>query len=91
MTPELLTPVRMMYDWDKLFDGHKWEMVKGEDFVGHPLLVERNIRSKATRLGYKVTIKHPVDDRSEGPRWERLLVQASKSTHDVTKGDWDVV
>lgn len=60
------------YPWDQWFDGDIWLLTEGEDFQGHPLMMERVIRTSATNRKAKVNMRHiPMN----GELWGQLVLQ----------------
>ena len=49
---------KAVYPWDDWMDGDIWQLVYGEDFDPHPLMMERIIRTRATGRGAKVKLRH---------------------------------
>jgi len=50
------------YPWDDWFDGDIWKLEQGVDFPGHPLMMERIIRTRATNRGAKIKLRHIDSD-----------------------------
>jgi hypothetical protein len=50
------------YPWDDWFDGDIWRLDQGVDFPGHPLMMERIIRTRATNREAKVKLRHIDSD-----------------------------
>ena len=68
----LTTAPKGEYPWHEWFDGDIWELSPEEDFQGHPLMMERIIRTSATNRKAKVRVRHiPVN----GDPWGHLIVQ----------------
>jgi|SRR5262245_33002445 len=57
-TPSPKTMDKATYYWDDWFDGDIWELTQGEDFHGHPLMMERIIRTRATSRKAKIQLRH---------------------------------
>lgn len=60
------------YPWDKWFDGDIWLLTEGEDFNGHPLMMERVIRTSATNRKAKVNMRHIA---MNGEPWGQIVLQ----------------
>src|SRR5262245_12280937 len=60
------------YPWDDWFDGDIWELKQGEDFEGHPLMMERIIRTRATGKKAKITMRHIPEN---GDPWGTIVLQ----------------
>jgi|SRR5215467_4767655 len=68
----LTTADKATYPWDDWFDGDIWELKQGDDFDGHPLMMERIIRTRATGKQAKITMRHvPVN----GDQWGTIILQ----------------
>jgi hypothetical protein len=68
----LTTTDKAVYPWEQWFDGDVWELTWGEDFHGHPLMMERIIRTRATGRHAKVSLRHlPMN----GDPWGILVIQ----------------
>ena len=60
------------YPWDEWLDGDIWQLVWGEDFDGHPLMMERIIRTRATGRRAKINLRHvPMN----GEQWGIIILQ----------------
>lgn len=60
------------YPWDEWLDGDIWELTSGEDFDGHPLMMERIIRTRATGRHAKINLRHvPMN----GDPWGIIVLQ----------------
>lgn len=71
--PSLLTTTdKATYDWDNWFDGDIWELTHREDFYGHPLMMERIIRTRATSKKARIRLRHVPFN---GEPWGKLIVQ----------------
>ena len=63
---------KAVYPWDEWFDGDIWELTAGEDFQGHPLMMERIIRTRATGKHARVSLRHiPMN----GEPWGKIVLQ----------------
>ena len=63
---------KAVYPWDEWFDGDIWEITAGEDFQGHPLMMERIIRTRATGKKARVSMRHvPMN----GEPWGKIVLQ----------------
>jgi hypothetical protein len=73
--PSLLTTAdKAVYNWAEWFDGDIWELTAGEDFQGHPLMMERIIRTRATSRQAKIRLRHqPLNEGTEP--WGKIIVQ----------------
>lgn len=58
------------YPWDQWFDGQIWRLTPGVDFENHPLVIERQIRTRASARKVAVHIQH-------GPDYAYLNIQAT--------------
>jgi hypothetical protein len=60
---------KVVYPWEEWLDGDIWQLREGDDFVTHPLMMERIIRTRATARGAKVRLRHqPLNgDRNSDP------------------------
>jgi len=68
----LTTSDKATYPWDDWFDGDIWQIDQGTDFDGHPLMMERIIRTRATGKNAHVTLRHiPVN----GDPWGSIVLQ----------------
>ena len=54
----LTTSDKATYPWDEWLDGDIWELTSGKDFDGHPLMMERIIRTRATGRHAKINLRH---------------------------------
>jgi hypothetical protein len=52
------------YPWDDWFDGDIWKIDQGVDFPGHPLMMERIIRTRATNRNAKIKLRHIDSDQT---------------------------
>lgn len=69
---KLTTSDKATYPWDEWLDGDIWELTHGEDFEGHPLMMERIIRTRATGRKAKINLRHvPMN----GEPWGVIVVQ----------------
>lgn len=60
------------YPWDEWLDGDVWQLTSGEDFDGHPLMMERIIRTRATGRHAKINLRHvPMN----GEPWGIIVLQ----------------
>ncbi len=59
------------YPWDQWFDGQIWRLTPGVDFENHSLVIERQIRTRASARKVAVHIQH-------GPEYAYLNVQATQ-------------
>ena len=69
---KLTTAPKGEYPWDDWFDGDIWVLTVGEDFQGHPLMMERVIRTSATNRKAKVNMRHIALD---GAPWGKIVLQ----------------
>lgn len=60
------------YPWEEWFDGDVWLLTAGEDFQGHPLMMERVIRTSATNRKAKVNMRHIA---MNGDPWGQIVLQ----------------
>src|SRR4029077_14254470 len=60
------------YPWEEWFDGDPWRITYGEDFEGHPLMMERIIRTRATGRKARVSVKH---ESMNGEPWGYIVLQ----------------
>ena len=60
------------YPWPDWFDGRIWKLAEGEDFLTHPLMMERIIRTKASTVGAKLKLRH---EARNGESWGFIVVQ----------------
>lgn len=72
--PSTLTtmPGKATYYWDDWFDGDIWQLTQGEDFYGHPLMMERITRTRATTRKAKIQLRHVGVN---GDSYGRLIIQ----------------
>jgi hypothetical protein len=69
---KLTTSDKATYPWDEWLDGDIWQLTFGEDFDGHPLMMERIIRTRATGRRAKINLRHvPMN----GEPWGIIVVQ----------------
>ena len=69
---KLTTSDKATYPWDEWLDGDIWELTQGVDFDGHPLMMERIIRTRATGRRAKINLRHvPMN----GEPWGIIVVQ----------------
>lgn len=68
----LTTSDKAVYDWNDWFDGDIWELTQGEDFMGHPLMMERIIRTRATSRKAKIQLRHVGVN---GDQFGKLIIQ----------------
>jgi hypothetical protein len=61
-SPSAITPAskkgNVRYPWDEWFDGDPWKLTQGEDFYVSPSMIERIIRTRASKVRVKVSIRH---------------------------------
>ena len=69
---KLTTSPKGEYPWEKWFDGDIWLLTAGEDFQGHPLMMERVIRTSATNRKAKVNMRHIA---MNGDPWGQIVLQ----------------
>lgn len=69
---KLTTAPKGEYPWDQWFDGDIWLLTVGEDFQGHPLMMERVIRTSATNRQAKVNMRHVA---MNGDPWGQIVLQ----------------
>jgi len=69
---KLTTTEKAAYPWDEWFDGDIWRLDQGEDFDGHPLMMERIIRNRATGKGVNVRMRHLAVN---GDPWGAIVLQ----------------
>ena len=69
---KLTTSPKGEYPWDDWFDGDIWLLTEGEDFHGHPLMMERVIRTSATNRKAKVNLRHVG---MNGEPWGQIVVK----------------
>lgn len=65
---------RGKYDWSYIFSGFWVELIQGIDFPGSVRAFSSNAYSKATAMGYKITIRNPEPNR--------LLIKARRMEAD---------
>ena len=71
--PSVLTSAeKAQYHWDDWFNGDIWELTQGEDFHGHPLMMERIVRTRATSRHAKIQLRHVGVN---GDNFGKLVVQ----------------
>ena len=77
-TPSELTMAdKAVYPWEEWFDGDIWEIEYEKDFQGHPLMMERIIRTRATGKHARVRMRHvPVN----GQPWGKIVLQRTDIT-----------
>src|SRR5580765_2466999 len=69
---KLTTSEKATYPWEDWFDGDIWQLTVDEDFDGHPLMMERIIRTRATGRDAKVRMRHvPLN----GDPWGQIVLQ----------------
>ena len=68
----LSTGEKAVYPWDDWFDGDVWQIEQGDDFEGHPLMMERIIRTRATGRKAKVQLRHVARN---GDQWGTIVLQ----------------
>lgn len=73
----LTTDKKPVYHWDQWLDGDIWELTQGEDFPGHPLMMERVIRTRATDRRAKIRLRHVGVD---GEKFGKLVIQRTDIT-----------
>ena len=90
--PSALTKAdKAIYPWDEWLDGDIWKLTEGVDFLTHPLMMERIIRTRATTRRAKVQLRHQpgggsesfgvlVLQRTDVPRPERSSVASDADT-----------
>lgn len=71
-TPSPSTGEKAVYDWDEWFDGDIWALTAGEDFQGHPLMMERIIRTRATARKAKIRLRHVSQN---GDQFGTIVIQ----------------
>lgn len=65
---ELTSSEKIQYPWDQWLDGDIWQLTQGEDFMTHPLMMERIIRTRATTRQAKVRLRHlPINGDKDNP------------------------
>jgi len=69
---QLTTSEKATYPWDEWFDGDIWQITQGEDFDGHPLMMERIIRTRATGKRARVRLRHLP---TNGDQWGAIVLQ----------------
>ena len=60
------------YKWEEWFNGDIWMLTQGEDFYGHPLMMERITRTRATTREATIRLRHVGVN---GDRYGKLVVQ----------------
>ena len=55
---EITSSEKVQYPWDQWLDGDIWQLIHGQDFQTHPLMMERIIRTRATTRQAKVRLRH---------------------------------
>lgn len=60
------------YMWEEWFNGDIWMLTQGEDFYGHPLMMERITRTRATTREATIRLRHVG---ANGDRYGKLVVQ----------------
>ena len=68
----LTTSEKATYPWEDWFDGDIWQLTQDEDFDGHPLMMERIIRTRATGRKAKVHLRHVPRN---GEQWGTIVLQ----------------
>jgi hypothetical protein len=69
---ELTVTEKANYPWEQWLDGSIWELIEGEDFTTHPLMMERIIRTRATGRKAQVRMRHvPLN----GNPWGKIVLQ----------------
>ena len=61
-TSAITSTERMTYPWDEWFDGSIWQIEQSKDFMTHPLMMERIIRTRATARKAKLILRHEGRD-----------------------------
>lgn len=46
------------YPWDEWLDGSIWMLYSGQDFTNAPMMMERQIRNRASARGLSVRVRH---------------------------------
>jgi len=69
---KLTTAPKGEYPWDEWFSGDIWLLTEGVDFQGHPLMMERVIRTSATNRKAKVNMRHIA---MNGEPWGQIVLQ----------------
>ena len=60
------------YHWEDWFNGDIWMLTQGQDFYGHPLMMERITRTRATTRDATIRLRHVgVND----DRYGKLVLQ----------------
>jgi len=72
---ELTSSEKIQYPWDQWLDGDIWQLTQGEDFMTHPLMMERIIRTRATTRQAKVRLRHQPLHEGNGDPFGILIIQ----------------
>ena len=56
--PSYKHPRGESYPWGTWYNGEIWEIAHGEDFKCEPLMMERQIRTRASTRGLRTKIRH---------------------------------
>ena len=72
---EITSSEKVQYPWDQWLDGDIWELHHGEDFMTHPLMMERIIRTRATTRGAKVRLRHQALHAGNGDPFGVIVIQ----------------
>ena len=85
----LTTADKATYPWDEWLDGDIWKLVEGEDFVPHPLMMERIIRTRATGRHAKVRLRHLPAEGNGGEPFGIIVLQRTdvKGPADLRKDE----
>ena len=65
------------YPWDQWFDGQIWRLTPGVDFENHSLVIERQIRTRASARKVAVHIQHGYNLNFYGINALSVLIQWS--------------
>jgi len=72
---EITSSEKIQYPWDQWLDGDIWQLIHGEDFQTHPLMMERIIRTRAVTRGAKVRLRHQPLHEGNGDPFGILIIQ----------------
>ena len=72
---ELTSSEKIQYPWDQWLDGDIWQLTQGEDFMTHPLMMERIIRTRATTRQAKVRLRHQPLHEGNGDPFGMIVIQ----------------
>ena len=76
---ELTSSEKIQYPWDQWLDGDIWQLTQGEDFMTHPLMMERIVRTRATTRQAKVRLRHiPLNGDAKNPFGVIILQRTDK-------------